>query len=203
MDFYDRVKTLAKASKLTIESVVNTAGITIDSYNSYKVHKTLPRADAAVKIAETLGTTLEYLIYGKGEVTTNKEKFFVPLLGQKLSAGHGQLLDERQEVQGYMEIPRNLRHYGENLALLYVEGDSMEPTLRRGDIVLCSSCGYEGEGLYAIQYNGDAYVKRIYKQGGNYVIKSDNLLYPQMEEPFGSDALAIIGRVLYVTKKLD
>jgi SOS-response transcriptional repressor LexA len=202
-DFYDRVKALAKLNKITIEGVANYGGISIDSYNSYRIHGTLPRADAAMKMAEALNTTLDYLVYGEGEISTIKGKFFVPVLNQKLSAGRGQPLQDEPELCGYMEVPRNLRHYGEKLAVLYVEGDSMEPTLRRGDLVLCNSCGYEGEGLYAIQYDGDAYVKRVFKQSGNYVIKSDNPLYPLREEPIGSENIAVVGRVLYIVKKCD
>lgn len=65
MDFYERVKVLAKKKKITIEAVANIAGLSIDSYNSYKRHDNLPRADEAVKIAEALGTSVEYLVTGK------------------------------------------------------------------------------------------------------------------------------------------
>ena len=65
LDFYDRVKTLAKQNKTTIESVVNSAGLTINSYNSYKRHGNLPRLDEGVKIARALGVSVEYLVTGK------------------------------------------------------------------------------------------------------------------------------------------
>lgn len=65
LDFYDRVKTLAKQNKTTIESVVNSAGLTINSYNSYKRHGNLPRLDEGVKIARALGVSVEYLVTGE------------------------------------------------------------------------------------------------------------------------------------------
>lgn len=65
LDFYDRVKSLAKQNKTTIESVVNSAGLTINSYNSYKRHGNLPRLDEGVKIARALGVSVEYLVTGK------------------------------------------------------------------------------------------------------------------------------------------
>ena len=64
MTFFDRVKSLAKSNKTTIESVVNNAGISIDSYNSYRRLNNLPRADEAVLIAQTLHTSVEYLVTG-------------------------------------------------------------------------------------------------------------------------------------------
>ena len=48
-----------------IESVVKEAGLTIDSYNSYRRHGNLPRADEAVKIAKALNTTVEFLVTGE------------------------------------------------------------------------------------------------------------------------------------------
>lgn len=203
--FYERVKKLAKQKGVTIESLANSAGISIDSYNSYRIHDNLPRADAALKIAEALGVSLYFLLYGEGNPSDESKdnRFFVPVLDQKLSAGFGQLLPDEPEIKGYMEVPKYLRQYGDKLAILSVEGDSMEPTLRRGDMVLCDSCGYDGEGLYAIQYDGDGFVKRVLKRAGKYVIISDNPLYPQMEEPVGSDALAIVGRVHGVFKRID
>ena len=50
-------------------------------------------------------------------------------------------------------VPRQLRRFGEKLAALYVDGDSMEPTYFRGDMIICDSLGWDGEGIYAIQKN--------------------------------------------------
>lgn len=91
MDFFSRVKTLAKAKKITIESVVNTAGLTIDSYNSYKRLGNLPRADEAVKIAKTLETTVEFLVTGKKTLPDPDHSEFLVALQQ--------LRDKIQEVE--------------------------------------------------------------------------------------------------------
>lgn len=204
MDFYERVKELVKSStELYLKDFIESLGISYETYLGQKRHDNLPRADDAMKIAAGLHTSVEYLVSGEGNVSTVDDRFFVPVLNQKLSAGHGQMVLDDSGIRSYMEVPRYLRHYGENLVMLYVEGDSMEPTLRKGDLVLCDSCGYDGEGLYAVQYDGDAYVKRVFKMGGKFIIKSDNPLYPQMEEPIGSDAIAIVGRVRYTVKKCD
>jgi transcriptional regulator with XRE-family HTH domain len=65
IDFYERVKKLAKANKMTIETAVGKAGLSLASYNAYRRHENLPRADEARKIATALGTTVEYLVTGK------------------------------------------------------------------------------------------------------------------------------------------
>jgi transcriptional regulator with XRE-family HTH domain len=63
--FYERVKKLAKANKMTIETAAGQAGLSLASYNAYRRHENLPRADEAQKIAAALGTTVEYLVTGK------------------------------------------------------------------------------------------------------------------------------------------
>jgi phage repressor protein C with HTH and peptisase S24 domain len=188
------------------ETLADDIGVGYNNIKQWMFHERFPPVYDVLKIAKTLNTSIEYLVNGeenKSLADPDSDKFFVPVLDQKLSAGFGQLLPDEPEIKGYMEVPRYLRQYGDNLAILSVEGDSMEPTLRRGDLVLCDSCGYDGEGLYAVQYDGDGFVKRVFRRAGKYVIMSDNPLYPQMEEPVGSDAIAIVGRVHGVFKRID
>jgi len=64
IDFYERVKSLAKTGNKTIEFVAGEAGLSLASYNAYRRHENLPRADEALKIARALGTTVEYLVTG-------------------------------------------------------------------------------------------------------------------------------------------
>jgi transcriptional regulator with XRE-family HTH domain len=72
IDFYERVKSLAKANKMTIETAVGKARLSLASYNAYRRHKNLPRADEALKIAQALHTTVEYLVAGKEPDTSRK-----------------------------------------------------------------------------------------------------------------------------------
>jgi hypothetical protein len=70
MDFYDRVKQLAKERKgLSLQEFVLSIGLNHDSYYSLKRAGNLPRADDALEIAQALGTTVEYLCTGS---TTGK-----------------------------------------------------------------------------------------------------------------------------------
>ena len=205
-DFWKRVKILLNEKHLKQETLADDIGVGYNNVKQWMFHERFPPVYDVLKIAKTLNTSIEYLVNGeenKSLADPDSDKFFVPVLDQKLSAGFGQLLPEEPEIKGYMEVPRYLRQYGDKLAILSVEGDSMEPTLRRGDLVLCDSCGYDGEGLYAVQYDGDGFVKRVFRRAGKYVIMSDNPLYPQMEEPVGSDAIAIVGRVHGVFKRID
>jgi len=74
IEFYERVKSLVKSKKTTIEYVVGEAGLSLASYNAYRRHENLPRADEALKIAQVLGTTVEYLLTGEISELSASEK---------------------------------------------------------------------------------------------------------------------------------
>jgi len=121
--------------------------------------------------------------------------FVIPLLDQKLSAGYGAFLPEDDTPAAYIAVPRQLRRFGEKLAALYVEGDSMEPTYFRGDMIICDSLGWDGEGVYAIQIDGYGFVKRLSRKPGKLVVISDNPHYETYEVPLDTDDIRIIGKV--------
>lgn len=65
MDFYSRVKQLAKKSKnLSLQEFIYSVGLKHASYYSLQRDGNLPRADEALAIAQALGTTVEYLVLG-------------------------------------------------------------------------------------------------------------------------------------------
>ena len=121
--------------------------------------------------------------------------FVIPLLDQKLSAGYGAFLPDDDTPVAYIAVPRQLRRFGEKLAALYVDGDSMEPTYFRGDMIICDSLGWDGEGVYAIQIDGSGFVKRLSRKPGKLVVISDNPRYEPYEVPLDTDDIRIIGKV--------
>jgi transcriptional regulator with XRE-family HTH domain len=65
MDFYDRVKRLARERKgQTVQEFIISLGISLDSYYTMKKSGNLPRADDAVTIGRALGVSVEYLVTG-------------------------------------------------------------------------------------------------------------------------------------------
>lgn len=227
MDFFDRVKTGARDNSTTIKYVVEKAGLKLGSYNTLRRENRLPRANEVLVIAKELGTTVEYLL--TGEVITDKKEsglergsssltsplkvlkvseigprqFRVPLLNQKVSAGHGTDLVEDEEERAFIPAPEWLSRYGRDVAALMVTGDSMEPTLRNGDLVVCDTHGWEYEGVYVIQLGDQEFVKRIQKLPKTFRIISDNPRYPIMEEPAESQDLRIVGLVRCVVRMLE
>ena len=172
----------------------------------------LPRQISAFKTAEqTINSVNEALIKNAESIDEtitppqklNQNDFVVPILHQSLSAGKGQLLPDDDNPIGYIAVPKELKRYGNKLAAIYVNGDSMEPTLQRGDLVVCDSCGWDGDGIYALRMDGCGYVKRLARKPGKLVVISDNPKYETWEETTESEAVSIIGRVHYTLKHVD
>jgi phage repressor protein C with HTH and peptisase S24 domain len=129
--------------------------------------------------------------------------FLVPLLDRQLSAGSGADLPEEDIAKGLIPVPQYLSRYGKDIKALTVDGDSMYPTLHRGDMVVCDSCGWSGEGVYAVRMNGKGFVKRVTQRPRKVVLLSDNPKYPPLEEPEESQDIEIVGRVHCAISKVD
>ena len=202
MTFWQRVEQALKENHITEAELSRRIGFTQAGINGWKARGALPRADIAIKTANVLNTSVEYLI--NGTVDTNNIKtsknFLVPILNQELSAGNGELLPDNDVIQGLLALPAWLRkQYGNSIAALYVHGDSMQPTLNDGDMVVCDSLGWDNsDGVYAIRMNGNGYVKRIQVANNKILIISDNSRYKIIEEPLETENLQIIGKVRLV-----
>lgn len=95
----------------------------------------------------------------------------------------------------------NARHYKpENLVALHVYGSSMEPKLFDGDTVVIDLSDTEprdGE-VYAVNYEGEAVIKRLSRDAGSWWLTSDNpdkTIYPR--KAVTNDICKIIGKAVY------
>jgi hypothetical protein len=65
MTFYDRVKEqVKKNTSMTLESFIQSLDINYGTYQTQRKAHNLPRADEALKIAQALNTSVEYLVSG-------------------------------------------------------------------------------------------------------------------------------------------
>lgn len=86
----------------------------------------------------------------------------------------------------------------ENLRMLRVQGDSMQPTISEGDWVwVDTSNNFVGsDGIYLIRMATGLAVKRLQSGLSNIVIKSDNPTYSDITADVGE--VKIIGKVVYI-----
>jgi len=138
----------------------------------------------------------------------------IPLYDVRASAGKGELVTTESpiDVLAFKEdwIRRELRVRPEDLRLIYVEGDSMEPDLRAGDIILVdhTDTSARREGIYVLLLDGALLVKTLQRLPGGVIrVISRNESY----EPFSvkadelessAAAIIIVGRVVWTCRRV-
>ncbi len=142
----------------------------------------------------------------------NMDMVAIPLYDVRAAAGHGALPAEtpHSDVLHFNEawIRQELRASPEDLYLIYVDGESMEPTLRSGDVILLDrrATKPDREGIYILRMDGMLLVKRLQAlPGASVKVSSDNPAY----EPFilmladmESQDFAILGRVVWSGRRM-
>ena len=188
------IRAIAKALDVQIEDFFSKQDEPVESQ---KLEENLPADPSASSPFQR--TALKVIKHSE----IGPHQFRIPLLSQRVSAGHGATLQDVDEEQALIPAPAWLSRYGRDVAALMVTGDSMEPTLRSGDLVVCDTHGWEYEGIYVIQLGDQVFVKRLQKLPRVFRIISDNPRYPVMEEPIESQDLRIIGLVHCVVRMMD
>lgn len=203
-------------------------GVSETSIRQY-LSGTMPALDTASKIAAANGVSLVWLATGEGaksalaqNVDTSVEfsvsssatydamQFtMIPRLDTIASAGSGAIADQEEPVGLVAFRAEWLHRRGINptaARALTARGDSMEPTIRSGDILLVdtSKQRVEDNGIYVVVSNGYVQVKRIHpRQNGAVVLISDNTIYPAEEIP-ASEAVdfRVAGRVMWFGRSI-
>jgi phage repressor protein C with HTH and peptisase S24 domain len=130
----------------------------------------------------------------------------IPHLSGKISAGIG--LAPENEIHVRVAFRKDwIKKKGspEQMSLIKVKGDSMEPTLSSGDMILVdhsrNTIDPQG-GIYAIVIDDMIMIKRLHVLGTNKIrIVSDNPHYEPIETT--ADELKINGKVLWFCRELE
>lgn len=130
------------------------------------------------------------------EQKKEKAPLMVPLVGIKAQAGYVKGFEQTDYMEGLEKysLPPGVNPTGAMWSYFEVDGDSMEPTLYAGDILLASMLPHEDWGdvknfcVYVILTNQQLMVKRVFQKSQDmWVLISDNdELYPQVLLPVSS-----------------
>jgi len=187
-----------------------------------------PRIETVALIAEAAGVSLDSLAIGKEsyqelelpdkDKLVIKEDFVhshsdsdwsefakIPLYDVEVSAGYGSVVDQEQ-IKGVIAFRQDwLRSKGlqqSKVITLTAKGDSMQPTIDHGDLLLvdCNTKNVTSDSIYVIRRDGHLFVKRLQQMiSGDLYIKSDNPTYTQETIPKHEvKNLDIIGRVVWI-----
>lgn len=226
-----RIKEARAALLLTQKEFCVMTGMKLPSLRDYELGNSIPGGEAIVDLTRARINT-NWLLTGVGEMFLADIPYIssssvshhdarqetqlpygfvlVPRYDVSASMGNGSVIHSEQVVDhlAFREewVRTELSTNPTNLVLISAIGDSMEPTLRAGDLLLIdrSAAGVKQDAIYAFATNGELRVKRMQlKIDGCVVVKSDN---PQYEaEILTSDqvsSLRIVGRVVWSGRRM-
>lgn len=122
---------------------------------------------------------------------TVEEELFEYHVYEKLSAGIGTAyFEDRNYDTVYFdeEIDHDLASW--------VYGDSMEPDYLNGSVVLIKGTGFDYDGaIYAVDWDGQSYIKKVYKEKDGLRLVSLNKKYADKFAPYDEEP-RIIGKIV-------
>ena len=204
MTISQRIFELLKEKKITQAEFSKNTGISTSAISDWKKKNTNPSADKLSDIATYLNVSVDYLLGSPvptAQIVDTSQMISIPVVG---SVAAGICCTATQNIVGYeLTSPESLRS-GYEYIYLKVKGDSMEPLLLEGDLVLVQLQSVVESGDYAVVIvdNEDGLVKKIV-YGENYIhLKSNNPYYPVRKfEGDEMNRVRIVGKVVESKRK--
>ncbi|MDR1615640.1 MAG: XRE family transcriptional regulator [Syntrophomonadaceae bacterium] len=192
--FGERLKYLRKKQRLTQASLALMLNVSQQAVANWEGGKSLPDTGLLIQLARVFQISLDFLLeQDTPSLKTNSDSVRIPVLGV-VRAGYGTLAYE--ELSGYE--PANVPS-AKNYFYLRVQGDSMEPRIKDGDLALVKRQPLlENGDLGVVVYGeGEGTVKKFIRKGSSVVLQPFNPLYETVIlEKDELERLYIIGKVV-------
>ncbi len=217
LEIIERVK---EAGGYRNEGEVATAlKMTHGGLSNHKTRGTIP-LEALLTYSETMAVSLDWLLTGEGplkkgegglvrepQASYGDDIVFIPQVTGEISAGGGLIADNTVELR--IAFRREwIERKGDStkMSITRVKGDSMEPTLMSGDIVLIDHARNFVDphgGIYAVAFGNEIMVKRIQILFPSEKLRviSDNPKYQPADVDPAS--VAINGKVIWFGRELE
>ena len=185
--FYDNIQELCKRDETTITFVVKRLGLSTSLPTAWK-RGAAPSASTLQKLADYFHVTTDQLLNDlpAPRVEQSEEGVPIPVLAE-VGAGIPQstvYTFDQSDPDSWEEISQREAHSGKHFALR-IHGDSMEPLVRHGDVVIVKITDHYEDGDYVIalvydEENGtmEGLCKRLKYKNDGIALLSENPDYP-------------------------
>lgn len=195
-DFKDMLKYFRSREGLSQSDLAKRLGVSTSTISMYEVGKREPDFETEEKIADFFNTDLNILRGRDTERICSPGVVVIPVLG-RVAAGIP--LTAAEYIIDTEEISQAMAADGEYFGL-QVKGDSMEPKISDGDVVIVrkQSGADDGDLVIALVNGDDAVVKRLKKYKDGIALISNNPAYDPMyfsNTEIESLPVEIIGKV--------
>lgn len=159
-----------------------------------------PRIDKIEMMANYFGINKSDLVEENYNNETSALR--IPVLG---SVAAGIPITAVEDILDYEEVPISWQNQGEFFGLK-IKGDSMEPKIDDGDVVIVrqQSDANSGDTVIALVNGDDATCKRLEKTDNGIMLVSTNAKYPPMfftKEDIETKPVVILGKVVELRSK--
>ena len=199
--FCERLKKMRIEKNLTQTDIAKMIYISQPAYSKYEMGTASPNPETLKKLAEVLNVSVDYLI--GNDVPPERPGYVrIPVLG-RVAAGIP--IDAIEEVIDWEDISAEAAGGGEYFGL-QIKGQSMEPKISDGDVVIVRRQPDVDSGdIAVVLVNGnDATVKRIKKSPQGVTLIPSNPAYEPMyysNKEIESLPVQILGRVVELRAK--
>jgi phage repressor protein C with HTH and peptisase S24 domain len=198
---------MAAREAMTQDELVTRSGIPKATLQRILAGTTVPGRERLELICEAIGESVEYILTGRREGGGNVVE--VPINDIEVSAGPGRFaLDEDLRV-GSWPLPSDwiADHFGaaSDLRFVRVKGDSQQPELRDGDMVLIDlGTNKLAEGMHVVGLDDALLIKRIQIEGARVRLKSANPNYDDLVVDLAADQerFRVVARAVSTIKML-
>lgn len=151
--------------------------------------------------ASVLHTTPDYLL-GIDYEPPKPQGLKIPVLG---TVAAGIPISAVEDILDYEEVPQSWENQGEFFALK-IKGDSMEPRMESGDVVIVKQQpdANSGDTVIVLVNGDDATCKKLQKTDNGIMLVSTNPKYPPMFyslEDIQTKPVVILGKVVELRQK--
>jgi len=220
--FGKRLKSLREDAGLSKRDLANKLGINENQIGKWERGDARPRPDMEDSLAEFFKIDPLDLYTSPDEGPTRggdetafaeeKDYVLIPLYDLEASAGDGRVVEEPREPQKHLAfqlswIKGKKGLSRKDLLLVTVVGDSMEPTLREGDVVLVdrSKSHVPEDGLYVLRVDNTMLVKRLHKLSYRtlrVICDNDAYGYFDFDVKGPPKDLRVLGKVVWIGREI-
>ena len=199
----DRLKILRVNKKISQQQLADVLGVDRTMIGKYEIKNNTPSDEILTKMANFFDVEKAFLL-GVEEKKNKKTGIKIPVLGRVVA---GIPIEAITEILDYEEITEKLAATGEFFALI-AKGDSMNPTIIDGDVLIIRQQTTIEDGRVAIiLVDGlDATVKRVHITAGGITLIGDNpsVYTPHFytNEEIDTLPVKIIGKVVEIRRKM-
>lgn len=195
-----RIKSAREDLKLTKRELAKRIGVHESSINKYEKGLVDIPLSKISELSRVLNVTEAYLMGWEDE--QKPQGLQIPVLG---TVAAGIPISAVEDILDYEEIPQSWQNQGEFFALK-IKGDSMEPRMESGDVVIVKqqSDANSGDTVIVLVNGDDATCKRLEKTENGIMLVSTNPKYPPMFyslEDIQTKPVVILGKIVELRQK--